>query len=65
MDRNENCSMREIKLDKDTNVCKSCFNKNRRENNNNTSNYNQKSKVLITITIELPSDEIQLRSLRT
>ena len=45
---------------KQRNVCKTCYNRNRRKNNKNTSHHNQNSKMLITITIEPQpsSDEV-------
>ena len=56
MNKKTNCSVCNIKLDKDIykkdrTVCKSCYNGKKRNKNNNTSHNNQKSKVLITITM--------------
>ena len=62
MDKNQNCTVCNMKLAvvknlKHRSVCKTCYNKNRRKN---TSHHKEKSKLLITITIEpqSSSDEI-------
>ena len=56
MDKNKKCSVCNIKLDKnkykrDRKVCKSWYNRKKRENNNNISQNNQKPQMLITIKI--------------
>ena len=56
MDKNKKCSVCNIKLDKnkykrDRKVCKSWYNRKKRENNDNISQNNQKPQMLITIKI--------------
>ena len=58
MDKNKNCTMRNVKLDvvnylKQTNVCKTFYYRNGRKNNNNTSHQNQKSKSSSHEVLEL------------
>ena len=74
MDKNKNCTVCNIKIDKDNykkdrTVCESWYNGKKRKNNNNTSQHNQKLKVLITVTNTIEpqtSDEIlEHRSPRT
>ena len=65
MDVNKNCTVCNMKLVvvnylKHRTVCKTCYNRDRRQNSNNTAHDNQKWKLLIAITVQPQpsSDEV-------